>query len=116
MVGARASGVAKAGAVLGDESGAERLKPRVANRARGRDDEFPIRALTRANLGRALQKLQPFVIAQRTCAPSADIESILLMLVKFARDLGEIAALHRVAGLVIRMVAPDPQRHSIARV
>ena len=33
------------------------------------------------------------------------------MLIKFAGDLGEIAALHRVAGLVIRVIAPHPQRH-----
>ena len=38
------------------------------------------------------------------------------MLVKFARDLDEIAALHRVAGLEIRAVAPDAQRHAIGRV
>ena len=38
------------------------------------------------------------------------------MLIKLAGDLDEITALHRVAGFVVRTVAPDAQRHAIARV
>ena len=38
------------------------------------------------------------------------------MLIKLAGDLNEIPALHRVAGFVIGMIAPDAQGHAIARV
>ena len=43
MISACTSGVAKARPVLRDELGTERVKPRITNRRRGRDDEFPIR-------------------------------------------------------------------------
>ena len=46
----------------------------------------------------------------------ADIEAVLLMLIKLAGDLDEITALHRVARFVVWTVAPDPQCHAIGRV
>jgi len=116
VVGSRASGVSEARAVLRNECRTQRAEPGITNRRRGRDDEFPVSCLTSANLGRPLQKLRSFILAQCAGRPSADVETILLVLIKFASDLGEIAAVHRVAGLVIGVIAPHPQRHSIARV
>ena len=46
----------------------------------------------------------------------ANVEPVLLMLIKLARDLDEITALHRVAGFEVRTIAPDAQRHAIGRV
>src|SRR5207247_2158692 len=48
--------------------------------------------------------------------PLAGVESVLLVLVKFAGDFNEIAALHRFAGSEVRVIAPDPQRHAIGGV
>jgi len=40
----------------------------------------------------------------------------LLMLEEFSGDLNEIAALHRIAGLEVGMIAPDAKSHAIAPV
>ena len=106
----------KRAAVLRNELRAKRVEPRIANRRRGRDDEFPISRLLRAQLCRALQEVCLFVRREPVCGPTTDVEAILLMLIKLAGDLDEITALHRVAGLVVRTVAPDAQRHAIAGV
>ena len=71
MITAGAGGVAETRAVLRDELGAERVKPRVANRGGGGDDEFPIGRLFRAQRGRALQKLGAFLGGERRAFSSA---------------------------------------------
>src|SRR5450432_1574973 len=99
MISARARGIAKTRAILRDEFGAERVEPRIANRRRRRDDEFPVRRLPGAQFGRALQELRLLLHGQRPRLPLTRVEAILLVLIKFAGDLDEVAVLHRVAGL-----------------
>jgi hypothetical protein len=38
------------------------------------------------------------------------------MLTKLGAQLDEVAGPHRIAGAIFGMVAPDPQRHAIARI
>ena len=55
-------------------------------------------------LGRALEKMRLFLGAlSGRDRPAAGIEAVLLMLIKLAGDLDEIAALHRVARFVVGM-------------
>ena len=116
MISARTGRVTKARAVLRDERGTECVKPRITNRRRRRDNKFPIRRVPGAQLGRALKEVALFLRRQLPRRPAAGVETVLLMLIKFAGDFNEIPALQRVAGLVIGMIAPDPQGHAIARV
>ena len=116
MIFARRSGPAKALAVLRDKLGAERMKSRITDRRRCRDDEFPIGRLPGAQLGWALQEVRFFLRREWAHFPEAGIEAVLLMLVKLPGDLDEITAPHRVAVFVIWIVAPDAQRHAIAGV
>src|ERR1041385_3746071 len=48
--------------------------------------------------------------------PVPRVEAELLVLDELAAQLDEIRSLQRTAGAEFRMIAPDPQRHSIASI
>src|SRR5262245_55030700 len=108
--------IAKAGPMLRDEFLAQGMQTWIANCSRRRDDEFPIGRLSCPQLGWPLQKLRLLFSVELARRPASDIEPVLLVLIEFAGDLDELAALERIASLIVGMIAPHPQRHAIARI
>ena len=79
-------------------------------------NEIRIRFLFRPQIGRTLQQLVFLLLGQRSHRPFARFEPVLRMRMKLARQLDEIFRLERAASFVGGMIAPDTQRHPIARV
>jgi hypothetical protein len=116
MIGTRAGRAAETVAAFIQERFTERAQARVFDRPGPFTDVIPIGGLLRAQFGRPLQKLGSFLRSEMANLPSFRIQPKLLMLLKFPAELDEVGDLQRIARFEFRMIAPDPQRHSVGHI
>ena len=89
---------------------------RIANCLDRLQNKIPSRRLFGAQICGALQQFVFFLIGQRAHGPFARFEPVLWVPVKLAREFDKMIGRKRATCFVSRVIAPNAQRHPIARV